>query len=345
MRKVAIPSAGDYSKLKFVEFDSLTAQDDEVLVQVSYAGVNYADCLVRFGVYASAKEYVGWPITPGFEVSGEVLSVGSKVRNFKKGDLVIGFTRFGGYSTHICLKESHTFLLPKSMTLAQGAAFPSVYATAYYCLLQIFNLPKNAKILVHSVAGGVGSALLQIAKAKNITVCGIVGSTSKIDYVKKMGCDFIYDKSAPGFSWEQVKKDHPQGFDAVYDANGYTTLKHSYELVRPTGKLVVYGAHSLLPKNGGRINYLKAGLGLLKTPRFNPLDMVTANKSLICFNVSFLFEEKDLIQENINQLLAMIESKQIAPPQVKEYLFDDVVSAHKAIESGLSVGKLVLRMK
>ncbi len=341
-RRIVIKKAGDYSQLNLVNFEVPQLSDNQVLIEVNYAGVNYADCLVRFGVYASAKEYVGWPITPGFEVSGRVLKVGKDITQFKVGDEVIGFTRFNGYSSHLVIDEAQVFHLPRELNMAQGAAFPAVYFTAYYALMQSFRLSLKSKILVHSAAGGVGSALVQIAKAKGFQVAGVVGSSHKMSYLQSLGCDWVYDKSAKNFNWQQIKDEHKDGFHAVFDANGYTTLKVSYELLRPTGKLVVYGAHSLLPRGGGRLNYFKAIWGLFKTPKFNPMQMITDNKNLICFNLSFLFGEKVLINEAITDLLSLLNNNQITPPQVTVFSVEEVAKAHELIESGQSTGKIVL---
>jgi NADPH:quinone reductase-like Zn-dependent oxidoreductase len=304
--------------------------------------VNYADTLVRLGVYESAKVYVGWPITPGFEVSGIVKSVGSQVTRFKSGDPVVAFTRFNGYATEVCVEEMHTFSLPKGFDLLQAAGFPAVFMTAYYALKQLFILPKKAKVLVHSAAGGVGSALVQIAKAEGHFVVGIVGRADKVDYVKKLGADLVYDKSTTSDFWTELKSKGHNNFDAVFDANGYTTLQNSYDFLRPTGRLVIYGSHSLLSKNGGKINYFKAAYGLWKTPKFNPLDMVTANKSIVAFNLSFLIEEDDLAKENLSGLLNYANQGKIFPPETTYIPFEKVAEAHQLIESGKSRGKIIL---
>ena len=345
MKKIVIHSAGGYERLKVEEGECNSPNADEVMIQVSYAGVNYADSLVRLGVYSSAKHYIGWPITPGFEVSGIIIAVGEAVSRFKIGDQVMAFTRFNGYSSVLNVREEQVIALPSHFNLSEGAAFPAVYMTAYYSLFQIFNLPKaGAKILVHSAGGGVGTALVQLAKIKGIFVVGIVGNGSKIEFVKNNGADLVFNKSDSDFSWDLISKAVPGGFDAVYDANGYTTLKESYQLTRSTGKLVVYGSHSLIPKSGGRLNLLKAAWGIFKTPKFDAMKMITENKSLICFNVSFLFEEKEMVSETIKGLTEIINENKLKPAKVNEFLFSDVAKAHQYIESGLSVGKIVLKM-
>jgi NADPH:quinone reductase-like Zn-dependent oxidoreductase len=326
MRKIVIHKPGGYSELKIETFPDPSVGDDDVLIKVHYSGINYADCLIRFGVYSSAKEYVGWPITPGFETSGVVLKTGKNVTHVKEGDRVIAASLFGGYADTLCVGGHLVYKLPANLSMQQGAAFPAVYMTAYYALFQNFVLRKKSKLLIHSAAGGVGTALVQIAKLHDCKVYGVVGSPSKID-----------------FKWDKVKADCPEGFDAVFDANGFETLKTSFNLLRATGKLVIYGAHSMLPKKGGRLNYIKAAWGLLNTPRFSPLDLVNQNKSIICFNLSYLFGERETYKENLTALLSWISENKLTVPKVTSFDFDKVADAHKFIESGTSTGKLVLK--
>jgi len=344
MKRVQIASAGGYEKLKFIELPTPTPQDHEVLIEVKGIGVNYADTLVRLGVYSSAKHYIGWPITPGFEVSGRVVKTGSKVKKFKVGDEVMGFTRFFGYSTELCIHEDHVMRLPKGFDLYQAAGFPAVFMTAYYALKQIMIFQPGSKLLIHSAAGGVGSALVQIAKAEGHYVVGVVGSSHKVDYVKKLGADVVLDKSTDPDIWKtQEKMGLKKAYDGVFDANGYTTYGKSYEFLRPTGKLVIYGSHSLLSKKGGRINWPHLIMGYLKTKRYNPFDLITDNKSIVAFNVSYLFEETAMVRQNLEGLMELAEKGLIYPPETTYIDFDHVAEAHKLIESGSTRGKIVLR--
>ena len=130
MRRVLIPSAGGYEKLQLVDAPDPIPGEDEELVRVEAIGVNYADCIVRMGLYASAKKYVGWPITPGFEVAGTT----------RDGTRVIALTRFGGYASHVVVPKRQVFPLPKGFSMAEGAAFPAVSLTAYYALFELCRL-------------------------------------------------------------------------------------------------------------------------------------------------------------------------------------------------------------
>lgn len=344
MKKVVIPSPGGYDKLTIQSFPDLSPSDNSIVVDVKAVGVNYADCLVRFGVYESAKKYVGWPITPGFEFSGIVKTVGKDVTRFKTGDEVVGITLFNAYASQVKVKENQLFHIPSGFSLIEAAGFPTVFFTAYHALFQLVKIYPGSHVLVHSAAGGVGSALVQLAKAFNFKVTGVVGSSHKVQDVKNLGADFVIDKSSQDL-WSEAKKNCPDGYDAIFDANGYTTLKDGYKHLRAVGKIITYGAHSLMPKGGsGRVNYFKALIGLIKSPRFSPLQLITDNKAVIGFNLSFLFARQDLAIEAMTDLMRLALEKKIKPLKTTTFKFSEVGLAHKALESGTTVGKIVLVM-
>jgi NADPH:quinone reductase-like Zn-dependent oxidoreductase len=343
LRKITIHSAGSYDKLTFEESPDLQPGTHEVVINAKAIGVNFADICVRLGVYQSAKEYVGWPITPGFEVSGTVRSVGASVKKYSVGEEVIGFTRFNGYATQVRVIEDHVLPIPNGFTLEEAAGFPAVFFTAYHAIFQNVVLRLNSRVLIHSAAGGVGTALTQLCKAAGFFVVGVIGSSHKRAYLEKFDPDVIIDKSKQDL-WTEAEKACPEGYHAIFDANGFSTLKESYNHLRPTGKLITYGSHSLFSKAGGKLSYLKAGLGLLKTPKFAPLDMISRNKSVVGFNLSFLFDQADLITDCLEGLGRYLETGDIKPIPVTQFDLEKVADAHRLIESGKSVGKIILKV-
>ncbi len=342
MKKIVINRPGGYEQLTIAEVPNPVPRDHEVLVQTSAVGVNYADVCVRWGVYESAKKFVGWPITPGFEFSGKVVARGKAVTKLEIGDEVFGVTFFNGYSTHIAASDELVWRKPKSLTTFEAAGFPAVFLTAYHALFQNVRIRPGMKVLIHSAGGGVGSALVQLAKISSLHVTAVVGSAHKVDYVRSLGADYVIDKSSEDL-WSRVKELVPEGFDIVFDANGPETLRQSYDRLRPTGKLVVYGFHSMLPKEGGKLKWIKAGLGFLRIPRFNPLTMTSDNKSIVAFNLSFLFPEHHLLNEGMAELVKWLDEKRIKPPHITEFRLEDVALAHKLLESGKSIGKIILK--
>jgi len=341
IRKVVVHKAGAYDRLAIEEGKPLVAGAGEIVIEVRAIGVNYADCMVRMGLYESAKEFVGWPITPGFEVAGVVVEVGAGATDLAVGDRVFAVTLFNGYATEVKVRREYVFKVPEGLSLERAAAFPSVYLTAWFALHELAHPRPGSKILVHSAAGGVGGCLVQLAKRAGCEVTGVVGASHKVDVLRGLGADHVIDKSKEDL-WSRAKSIAPNGFDVVCDANGIETLKKSYQHTRPSGKLVIYGFHTMIPKKGGKPNWVKLASDFLRTPRFSPLDLTNESKSVLCFNLSYLYDRNDILVEAMNDLLGFLEAGEIEAPKVTTYRLADVADAHRAIESGQTTGKLVL---
>lgn len=341
MHKVSIHGPGSYDKLVIEEHPDPVPGPGEVLIDVEAAGVNYADCIVRMGLYESAKKYVGWPITPGFEVAGKVLTLGEGAKAPAPGTPVLAVTRFGGYSSRVVVPAHQVFPIPKGFGVADAAGFPAVSMTAYYALFELVKLRPGMSILVHSAAGGVGSALVQLGKIAGCRVIGVVGSSHKVEVARRLGADAVIDKSQQPL-WKTAELLSPEGFDIVLDANGVETLGESYRHLAPAGKLIVYGFHTMMPKTGGKPNWIKLAADWLRTPRFNPLDLTNDNKSVLAFNLSYLFHRKDILEEAMTALAGYVEAGTFVAPPVRTFPFTDVAEAHRALEGAATVGKLVL---
>ena len=159
---IQISKPGGYEQLKKVSLLGKAStganlknvpKEDMVTVNTAYAGVNYADVCIRWGLYESAKKYVGWPIIPGFEFSGTVSEVGESVTDLKVGDNVFGLTMFGGYATSIQVPRHQVYHLPEKINMKEGAAFLCVALTAWYAMHKQYQPQPGDAVLIHSVAG------------------------------------------------------------------------------------------------------------------------------------------------------------------------------------------------
>ena len=341
MRAIQVQKPGGHAVLELVELPAPKPAAGQVLVEVDAIGVNYADCIVRMGLYQSAKDYVGWPIVPGFEFSGRVSELGAGARGFSLGQAVFGVTRFGGYASQVAVAEHQLFPKPGEWSEAEAAAFPTVFLTAWYALRELCKLRAGARVLVHAAAGGVGGAATQIAVACGATVTGVVGSAQKVEVARAAGAAHVIDKSTGPWA-AQARQVAPEGFDVVLDANGGDTLRESYALVRSAGRLIAYGFHGLMPRGKDRPSYARLLWGYLRTPRFNPFEMTQHNRSVLAFNLSYLFERGELLAESMTELLGWVRAGKLRPPPVRVYRMHEVAHAHAALESGQSFGKLVL---
>jgi NADPH:quinone reductase-like Zn-dependent oxidoreductase len=344
-KRVVIEKPGGYDQLKIKEFSPPALKSHEVLIETYAIGINYADCVTRMGLYSSAKEFIGWPITPGFELAGVVKEVGKNVSEFSVGQKVCALNLFGCYATHLVVPADQVYLLPQNFSFEEGAGFPTIFLTAYYGLIELCHPIKGNTILVHSAAGGVGSALVQLGKLAGCKVAGVVGASHKVKAVLDLGADFVIDKSTDEL-WQKAEEFSPEGFDIILDANGVETLHQSYNHIKRGGKLVVYGFHTMLPKGGRRINPIKLLWNYFRTPRFNPLYMTVENRSVMAFNLSYFFQGKnEVFSEMAKKLLSLANEGKLRMPNITVFPFEKVADAQKALESGETVGKVVLGVK
>jgi NADPH:quinone reductase-like Zn-dependent oxidoreductase len=341
-RRIRIDKPGNYDVLRVEAFAIGAPGHDQVLIEVVAIGVNYADGIVRMGLYESAKRLHGYPITPGFEVSGRVLAVGTSVSRFKAGDEVVALTLFDGYGSHLLLNQDRVFAKPASLTFDQAAAIPTVFLTAWFMVHELANTHAGERWLVHSAAGGVGTALAQLGRLAGCEVTGVVGHAGKIGTARAAGCTHVIDKQNEDL-WQRAESISPDGFDAVFDANGVSTLGQSYRHLAPTGRLCVFGFASMLPKGRGIPNWPGLAWDWLRTPRFNPLDMTRSNRSVIACNLSFLSAQGPRLVRGMEWLLARFASGELSAPPITAYALADAAKAQAALESGRTVGKLILR--
>lgn len=340
-RFVTLRKAGSYDRLELDEAPSLRPGAGEVVIDVKAIGVNYADCIVRMGLYASARELVGWPITPGFEVAGVVRELGHGVTDLAAGDRVYAVTLFCGYAGEVRVSRDKVFPIPAGLSFEQAAGVPAVFLTAYYGLVELARPRAGQKVLVHSAAGGVGGSLVQLARVHDCEVTAVVGGSRKVETAQRHGACHVIDKSSEDL-WSAAERYAPGGYDIICDANGVETLRASYDHLRTPGKLVVYGFHTMMPRTGGKPNWLKLIAGYLRTPRFNPLDLTQASKSILAFNLSYMFEEQWLLDEAMTRIGELLTAGKISAAPVTTYPLDRVAEAHRDLESGTTVGKLIL---
>ena len=338
MKKIVIPKAGSYDRLILEEHEMPQPGLGEIRVAVAAAGVNYADCIVRMGLYESAKKYVGWPITPGFEVAGVVDALGDGVSDLNLGDPVIASTRFGGYTSHLVVPRNQVFKKPDCLSMEQAAAIPAVYLTAWFALHFLAHPREGDSILIHSAAGGVGGAACQLARQAGCKSVGVVGASHKVDICQ---ADVVIDKSSQDL-WAEAEKHAPKGYEVILDANGVATLQQSYNHLAAPGKLVSYGFHTMMPKTGGKPNWIKLAIDYFRTPRFSPLDLTGRNRSVMGFNLSYLFNQADELGMAMNELLTGFTTGALTPSPVTSYPLAEAGRAHADLESAQTVGKLVL---
>ena len=319
MRAVVITDHGDTSVLRVEERPDPVPGPGQVVVDVKAAGLNFADVMARMGLYPDAPKP---PVVVGYEVAGVVEGTGERV---------IAATRFGGQAERVAVRASDIVPLPDSLSFAQGAAIPVNYATAWAALITYGNLQPGERVLIHAAAGGVGMAATQIAKRRGAHVLG-TASPGKHEAIRANGVDEAFGYDLP--------RTLPK-VDIVLDAIGGASFRRSYDLLRPGGRLVAFGASSVV--GGEKRNLVRAAPQALRMLRgFNLLDQMSASKAVIGLNLLTLWDDRQTLEPFVAPLREMLEDGTLRPVVSDEVPFDRAAEAHRIITERRNVGKVVL---
>jgi NADPH:quinone reductase-like Zn-dependent oxidoreductase len=330
MRAVVITKHGGPEVLKVEERPDPPLGPGEVRIDVAAAGINFADVMARMGLYPDAPKT---PCVVGYEVAGTILEVGEGVEGLAPGQRVLAGTRFGGYASQVVVPADDVVPLPDELSFEQGAAIPVNYATAWAALIGYGSLAPGERVLIHSVGGGVGIAATQIAKRAGAEVFG-TASAGKHERCRELGVDRAIDYTRPG--WEQGIG----SFDVILDAVAGKSFRTSYRLLRPGGRLVAFGASSLV--SGQRRNVLTALRTLARMPRFNLIKQMSESKAVIGLNMLTLWKDRGSLRPWIEPLQAMLDDGTIEPVVAGAFAFQDAGAAQTMISERRNVGKVVL---
>lgn len=329
-----VKKLGSLKNLELQESELALPQGWEVLVKIKAIGLNYADIFSVMGLYKAAPKKA---FVPGLEFAGEVVQVGPEAKRFRPGDKVMGVTKFGAYCTDINIDEHYIDPLPDGWSFEQGAAFPVQVLTAYYALLPLGNLTEGQAVLIHSAAGGVGLLANRIARKKNAFTIGVVGSEGKLATLKKEGYDAGIVRS-DNFKVDVKKALEDRELSLVLETTGSKFMKWSYDLMAPMGRMVCFGSAQFTP-SGDTPNYLSLALKYIFRPKFDPLTMITENKSIMAFNLIWLYERAELMRKMMQE----INELKLEPPFIgHQFKFEDLPEALRLFKSGKTQGKIVI---
>ena len=243
-------------------------------------------------------------------------------------------TRFGGYAEIVNASADDTVALPESMSFEQGAAVPVNYATAWAALHGYGSLRAGERVLVHAAAGGVGIAAVQLAKAGGAIVDG-TASPGKHGQLAALGVDRAIDYRRDGW-WKGLGP-----YDIVLDALGGTSLRRSFNLLRPGGRLVAYGLSSL--QQGEKRSLLRAAPQALAMLRgFNLINQLNDSKTVIGLNMLRLWDDRGTLEPWIGPLSEALSDGTAAPVVHAAVPFAEAPEAHRILAARENVGKVVL---
>ena len=245
MKSVVCTKLGDPKLLEIKEVDIPNPHDDEVLIKVDAAGVNYPDALLVQGKYQVVVEP---PFTPGNEVCGYVEQVGKDV-DLKKGMKVIGLPEIGGFSEYVCINKNLVIPISDNINSLAGASLPINYGTTYYALKRRAKAASGESLLILGASGGVGTASIQLGKILGLTTIAAVGSSEKEEYVKSLGVDHVIRYDKENLKESAKKLTGGKGVDIVVDPVGGNVTEEALRATAWNGRLLVIGfAQGEIPK-------------------------------------------------------------------------------------------------
>lgn len=335
MRQIWITKAGPPEVLQVREAPDPEPGEGEVRIRVRAAGINFADLMARVGLYPDAPKL---PCVVGYEVSGVIDAVGSGVTRLAAGERVFGMPRFGGYTDTLVVKEEQAFRMPDAMSFEDAAALPVVYLTAHHMMLFTGNLRRGSKVLVHSAAGGVGLAAIQLAKMRGCEIFGIA-SRSKHAFLQEQGCQHPIDNDAD-YVAEIRALTGGRGVDLVLDPVGGKSWTEGYELLAPAGRLVAFGLSAA--SSGKKRSLLHAVGQVIQVKRWSPMKLMDDNKTVQGVNMGHLFGEIAMLAEQFEALVGMYVAGQIKPHVDRTFRFSEAPAAHHHIHDRKAKGKVLL---
>ena len=323
MRAVVLRSHGGPEVLAIEEVDQPVPGPDDVLVAIRATALNRADILQRMGGYPDPRRGLSLEI-PGLEFSGIVRAVGDRVTMWKPGDRVMAIEAGGGYAEFICVHERQLMAVPTSVSVADAAAIPEVFLTAWDALVVQGGLTSGRWALVHAGASGVGTAAIQIAKSIGARIA-VTCSAGKMDACRSLGADLVIERSPHDWASE-LTSSVPAGVDVVLDVVGGDEVDRNLRVVANKGTIVQVGL-----MGGGSTN---VNVGLLLTKRVRWIGTTLRARPI---------EEKAALTRRFAaEMLPLFETGRLRPIIDRRYPLERIAEAHEAMGANANTGKILI---
>jgi len=337
MRQMVIARNGGPDVFRLEEVGDPEPGPGEVRIRTRAAGVNFADVLARMGLYPDAPPP---PCVVGYEVSGVVDAVGPNTEGVSVGDRVLALTRFGGYADTVIIPYRQAIPMPQGKDFVEAAAIPVNYLTSFLILDRLASVRPGDRVLIHGVAGGVGLAALQLARAMGAETFG-TASLSKHGRLKEFGLDHAIDYHERDFEEDVRNLTQGRGVDVVLDPIGGDNLRRSYRSLAPMGRLFMLGV-SATSGTGKRRSLLASAKAVAQTPFFHPIKLMNDNKGAFGINLGHLWGEAEKMRAMMDEIVERWGRGDLQPHIDSTWKLEEVGKAHDRLQERKNFGKTVL---
>ncbi len=341
MRAVVMTRTGGPEVLEVQDWPDPAVGPGQVRIAVRAAGLNFADTMARVGLYPAAPKP---PCVLGYEVAGEIESVGSEVSGLVVGQRVMAGTRFGGQAELATAQARDVLPMPEHLSFAEAAGFCVNYGTAYAALIIMGGLRADDRVLIHCAAGGVGIAATQIARNVGAEIFG-TASAAKHDAIRAQGVHHPIDYRRHDFQAEVRRLTDGEGVDVIMDAMGPTSFRRDYRTLRPGGRLIMYGLSQALDEKGRDLRAVLMALLQLPTstmPWWSPVRLLNQNRGVFGLNLHSWWQREGGLERMTGPLLADLNARRLAPVIARAIPFERAGDAHRLLAERGNIGKVVL---
>ena len=325
MKAVVCSSYGPPENLKIEEIDEPELSDDQALVEIYAASLNFPDGLQIQGKYQFQPPM---PFTPGSEVAGKIRKVGAELKGFSVGDRVMATPGIGGLAELAAVKSESLRKIPDNMDFKTAASFAMVYTTSYYALKQRAKLESGETLLVLGSSGGVGLTAVELGKLMGAKVIAAASSNDKLEFVKQLKPDYLVNYNECDLKESVKDLTEGKGADVIYDPVGGDLFDQCCRCINWNGRLLVIGFTS------GRIPSYKANLALLK-----------GSSMIGVFLGRFRKEEPAAYEQNFKELLDMYRAGKLNPIVTKSFSLEEYADAFNIFTKRKVMGKVTLEIK
>jgi len=333
MLQIVVSRYGEPEVLIAVSGPIPIPRPNEVRIKVAAAGVAFADMLRRRGAVPGTPKP---PFVPGFDVVGTVDAVGSLVGEVAIGARVAALVGLGGYAEAVCAEGSSVAAVPDGVTDADAVAAVLTYGTAFHLLNHAGAVQPGQTIVVPGAAGGVGSALVQLAVARGVRTIGLA-SARKLNDVRKLGSEPV-DEASADIAGRINELTGGRGADVVFDAAGGKSLWAARKFVRRGGRIVTFGSANVAGRDGSaRKGRILSSLGSMALLAFRP-----GVRLSMYVNEIEMKKNRGRFMAGIAEVLAMMDAGKVQPLIAATMELGEAAAAHRLLESGNAIGKIVL---
>lgn len=335
-KRVVITKAGGVSAITTQPMERPAPKEGEVCIKVAYAGINFADLLMRMGFYRPRPPF---PFTPGYEVSGVIDALGEGVTGLEVGTKVVAAMKNGGQASFVVAPTDRVIPLPEGISLKSAASTPVTYMTAHHMLHHLGHLRPDDKVLIHGGAGGVGTAALQLCKWAGVKQVWATSSKPKHRIIKQYDARPI-DRHGEDFEAIIKSETNGLGVDHILDPIGGDHLRRSLSCLAEGGRLYTYGLSAAAPT--GKRSVLKAFFALRKSPKFDPLRLMNKNRAVFGVHMG-TWSNEAVMHEQLARIVEGIQSGHLEPIIDRVFDAEQVQEAHQYIHDAKNIGKVLLR--